>query len=452
MAALDCRTRNSLTFKQQTMTLHHFCDGIPRRDFIRFGGLGVGGLSLASYLRMADAGLVQNGHATSGIFIDLTGGPSHLDTFDPKPNAPDGIRGDFGTIATSVAGVRISEHLPKMAANFDKYAIVRGVSHTLAAHKLGSEYVNTGSRPVASLEYPGYGAVVCKERPVDSDIPPFVAIPNGGQRSGFLGIQYAPMNTSESPKQGKPFNVRGISLGAGITVEQLDRRQNLLRDLDHTFSSLEGRDQLLTGLDKFSDKAFSMLTSERARIAFDISKESPTFSAQFGPDPFEQSCLLAVRLIESGVRFVSLSLGGWDNHTDIFNALSKRLLPKLDGGLSALLIGLQQKGLLQSTAVMATGEFGRTPKINTRATLGGRDHYPRCMFMLMAGGSIRGGQVVGESDDSASGPANESFSPDDIAASFYHNLGIDHKQEFQTETGRPITLVRDGTTVPQLFA
>jgi hypothetical protein len=433
------------------MSTHHYCDGIQRRDFIRIGSLATGGFGLTNYLQLLEAGHIRDGYATSGIFIDLNGGPSHLDTFDPKPDAPDGIRGDFKTIETSVAGVRISEHLPKMAKQFDKYAILRGVSHTLAAHRLGSEYVNTGSRPLASLEYPGYGAVVCKERPVENDIPPFVAIPNGGQRSGFLGIQYAPMNTSATPTQGKPFNVRGISLGAGITVEQLDRRQGLLRDLDGTFSSLEGKDQLLTGLDKFGDKAFSMLTSERARHAFDISKESPTFAEQFGSDPFEQSCLLAVRLIESGVRFVSLSIGGWDNHTDIFNALSKKLLPKLDGGLSSLLVGLEQKGLLKSTAVFVTGEFGRTPKINTRATLGGRDHYPRCMFMLMAGGKVNGGQVIGASDETASGPANEAITPDDVAASFYHNMGIDHKQEFHTETGRPITLVRDGNIIPQLF-
>ncbi|MCY2986217.1 MAG: DUF1501 domain-containing protein [Planctomycetota bacterium] len=434
------------------MSKNRYCDGVNRRDFIRVGALSASSLTLASYLKLSEAGHVKEGHATSGIFIDLSGGPSHLDTFDPKPDAPEGIRGEFKTIPTSVAGVHISEQLPKMAKSFDKYALLRGVSHTLAAHKLGSEYVNTGSRPLASLEYPGYGAVLCKERPVESDIPPFVAIPNGGQRAGFLGIQYAPMNTGATPKAGMPFNVRGISLGAGVTVEQLDRRQNLLHDLDKTFASMEGRDQLLTGLDRFSDKAYSMLTSERARYAFDISKETPSFAAQFGSDPFEQSCLLAVRLIESGVRFVSLQVGGWDNHIDIFNNLKTKLLPKFDGGVSALLNGLEQKGLLNTTSVMITGEFGRTPKINTRATLGGRDHYPRCMFMLMAGGKVRGGQVIGQSDSTAAGPANESISPSDVAASFYHNLGIDPKQEFQTETGRPITLVRDGNVIPQLFA
>lgn len=433
------------------MSIHKNCDGTRRRDFLRIGGLATGGLSLANYLNFASAGMVTEGSATSGIFIDLNGGPSHIDTFDPKPDAAPEIRGEFGTIATNVPGVRISDRLPKLAACFDKYTLIRGVSHTLAAHRLGSEYVNTGSRPIASLEYPGYGAVVTKERPVDPDIPPFVAIPNGGQRAGFLGIEYGPMNTAAQPQPNRPFNVRGISLGAGITVDQIDRRQNLLTQLDKTFDSLNGKDQLLAGLDRFSQKAFSMITSERARLAFDISKESPKFAEQFGNDPFEQSCLLAIRLIESGVRFVSLSLGGWDNHTDIFNALSTKQLPKLDGGLSSLLNGLEQKGLLSSTAVMVTGEFGRTPKINTRATLGGRDHYPRCMFMIMAGGRIPGGRVLGESDATGSGPLNDGFKPDDVAASFYHNLGINPKQEFQTETGRPITLVRDGEIIPELF-
>ncbi|MFN9916194.1 MAG: DUF1501 domain-containing protein, partial [Pirellulaceae bacterium] len=168
-------------------------------------------------MRLAEAGQVKPAHATSAIFLDLGGGPSHLDTFDPKPEAPEGIRGDFKTIPTNVSGIRISEHLPKMAKVMDKYVILRGVSHTLAAHRLGSEYVNTGSRPLASLEYPGYGAVIAKERPVDRDLPPFVSIPNGGQRPGFLGIQYAPLNTGSTPQPGRPFNVRGISLGAGVT-------------------------------------------------------------------------------------------------------------------------------------------------------------------------------------------------------------------------------------------
>ncbi len=434
------------------MTMHRTCDGMGRRDFLRVGALSTSAFTLSNYMRLAEAGNVKEGFAKAGIFIDLNGGPSHLDTFDLKPDAPDNIRGTFQPIESNVAGVRICEHLPKLASCADKYAILRGVSHTLAAHDLGSQFVNTGSRPLASLDYPGYGAVVSKELESPRDLPPFVAIPKGSQRPGFLGIQYAPMNTAAVPVAGKPFSVRGISLGNGMTIENVERRQNLLNDLDTTFASIENKEQLITGLEKFDQKAYAMISSNRARDAFDISKESPSFAAQFSPDPFAQSCLLAIRLIEAGVRFVSLSLGGWDTHTDNFSKLKNTQLPKLDAGVSALLIGLEQRGLLQSTSVLVTGEFGRTPKINTRSAEGGRDHYPRCMCMLMAGGRIRGGQVVGESDATASGPANEAISPSDVAASFYHNLGIDPKTEYQTETGRPITLVRDGTIIDRLFA
>ncbi len=433
------------------MKSHRTCDGHSRRDFLRVGSLSATGFTLANYLKLAEAGEVTKARAKAAIFIDLPGGPSHIDTFDPKPEGPEEIRGTFGTIETNVSGMRISEHLPKLAKCADKFAILRGVSHTLAAHRLGAEYVNTGSRPLASLEYPGYGAVITKEMPVAPELPPFVAIPNGQQRAGFLGIQYAPMNTGATPVAGRPFSVRGISLGSGMTVEQIERRHGLLGDLDQTFRGLEDREQLLVGLDRFHDKAFDMITSSQAREAFDISREEPSFAAQFSADGFSQSCLLAIRLIESGVRFVSLSLGGWDTHTDNFTKLKDKLLPELDAGLSSLYTGLSQRGLLDSTSVMATGEFGRTPKINTRSAEGGRDHYPRCMFMLMAGGGMVGGQVIGESDDSAAGPRHEGIKPDDVAASFYHSLGIDPAKEYHTETGRPITLVRDGTVIRQLF-
>lgn len=433
------------------MKVYRNCEGSVRRDFIRVGALSATSFTLAGYLHAEETGQLKSKRAQAAIFIDLNGGPSHLDSFDLKPDAPSEIRGKFNPIKTNVPGIRICEHLPRLAQCADKFTILRGVSHTLAAHRLGSEYVNTGSRPIASLEYPGYGAVISKERPSDPDIPPFVAIPRGNQRAGFLGIQYAPLNTGSMPTANQPYSVRGISLGAGMTVEQIERRQGLLKDLDRTFKNAEEDNQLLTGLDRFQDKAFSMITSPRARAAFDISRESPEFAKQFASTPFAQSCLLAIRLVEAGVRFVSLSLGGWDTHTDNFSKLSTKLLPDLDAGLSALYCGLEQRGLLQSTAVMTTGEFGRTPKINTRSAEGGRDHYPRCMFMLLAGGMFRNGQVIGQSDETASGPAGDAISPDDVAASFYYNLGIDPKQEFDTETGRPITLVRDGKVIDALF-
>ena len=434
------------------MVLHRTCDGRTRRDFLRVGSVAASGLTLANYLKLTHGGEVRQGApAKAAIFIDLPGGPSHLDSFDPKPQAPSETRGTFQPIATNVPGIQVCEHLPKLAQCADKYTILRGVSHTLAAHRLGQEYVNTGSRPLASLEYPGFGAVVTKELPVAKELPPFVAIPRGSQRAGFLGIQYAPLNTGSSPKAGQPYHVRGISLGEDSTLEEIERRRGLLKGLDQTFSELQESDQLLVGLDRFNQKAFDMITSRQAREAFDISRESPVFAKQFEPENFSQSCLLAIRLIEAGVRFVSLSLGGWDTHTDNFTKLKTQLLPKLDAGLSSLLTGLEQRGLLESTSVMTTGEFGRTPQINTRSAEGGRDHYPRCMFMLMAGGGMLGGQVIGESDATASGPAHEALKPDDVAASFYHSLGIDPRQEYHTETGRPITLVRDGQVISQLF-
>jgi hypothetical protein len=427
------------------------CDGIKRRDFLRIGALGTG-IGLSSYLRLASAGEIQGAKAKAAIFINLTGGPSHMDTFDLKPDAPSEVRGKFTPIKTNVPGIEISEHLPNLAKCADKFAILRGVSHTLAAHELGTEYVNTGSRPIPSLEYPGYGAVVTKELGGPADLPPFVAIPNSNQRPGFLGVQYAPLNTTSAPKAGQPYGVRGISLGNGITIEEIERRNSLLADLDKTFAAVESNSQLLTGLDRFTEQAHAIITSRRAREAFDVSKESPAFAKPFGEDPFGMSCLLATRLVESGVRFVTLTLGGWDTHNSNWTRLKTGLLPKLDVGLSALLNGLTEKGLLDTTTVFVTGEFGRTPKINSRDAEGGRDHHARCMFMLMAGGGVKGGQVLGESDETATAPKHEGFSPDDVAATFYKTLGIDHTKEYHSNTGRPITIVRDGHIINKLLA
>ena len=434
------------------MALHTTCDGVKRRDFLKVGVLGTTGLGLSSYLRLASAGAVQAGQATSAIFVNLPGGPSHIDTFDLKPNAPEEYRGLFNPIQTNVEGIEISEHLPKLAACADKYTILRGVSHTLGAHRLGQEYINTGTRPLASLEYPGYGAVVTKERPGSIDMPWFVAIPNTRQKAGFLGVKYAPLNTGETPKKGRPFTVRGIALANGLTITDVEKRQGLLKDLDTTFSSIEKDNQLLDGLDKFSRQAYSMITSKKAREAFDIGKEPAARSETYGESPFGQSCLLATRLVESGVRFVTVSTGGWDTHRDNFPKLKDKLLPPFDQAVAAMLGDLEQRGLLERTAVFVTGEFGRTPKINNRTTPGGRDHYPRCMTMLMAGGGVKGGQVIGASDDKATGPANEAISPSDAAASFYHNLGIDHTKEYHTKTGRPVMIVRDGAVIDKLFA
>jgi len=434
------------------MQLNLTCDGVKRRDLLKIGSLTIGGLSLPNYLSLASDRAAKSGRADRAIFIELPGGPSHLDTFDLKPNAPSEFRGSFNPIRTNVPGIEISEHLPKLSKVADKFCILRGVSHTLAAHRLGQEYVNTGSKPIPALEYPSFGAVLSKKLPSDAEIPSLVAVPKAAQGPGFLGIRYAALETNASPNFGEPFSVRGISLPHSIGIDEVGRRQELLKKLDRRFADLEKSDQLLEGLDQFGSQAYSMITSSRARQAFDIGQEPESFARQFGEESFGQSCLLALRLIESGVRLVSVQLGGWDTHQDNFSKLKNNNLPKLDAGLSGLLSGLEQRGLLETTAVFVTGEFGRTPKINQRSVEGGRDHYPRCMFMLMAGGGIRGGQVIGESDDTASGPRHDAITPDDVAASFYHNLGIDPATEFNSNTGRPITLVRDGKVITQLFS
>lgn len=430
------------------MKAHTYCDGMKRRDFLRVGALAGTGLTLANFLRMTHAGQVASGPAKAAIFVNLGGGPSHMDTFDLKPDAPSEYRGEFNPIPTSVAGIQISEHLPKLAQCMQYFTILRGVSHTLAAHELGTKYMNTGNRPLPSLEFPGYGAVVSKERPQSASLPSWVAVPNTASSAGYLGLQYSALSTGATPRAGQPFTVRGLALDRGLTLQAVDRRQKLLDSLDNAFASYEKESELLRGMDNFSQQAYAMVSSAEARQAFDTSLESASITKLYGESELGMSCLLATRLVEAGVKFVTVSFGGWDTHNDNFNRLKTNQLPKLDEGLAGLFQGLHAKGLLESTAVFVTGEFGRTPKINTKT---GRDHWPRAMFSLLGGGGIRGGQVLGQSDDKAMGPAGEPITPDQIAASFYKALGIDSHKEYHTNTGRPVMIVREGEPLSGLF-
>jgi uncharacterized protein (DUF1501 family) len=421
-----------------------YCDGITRRDFVRVGA--AGGLGLAGYLRAAHAGGVNPAKATAAVVVYLGGGPSHIDTFDPKPDAPADIRGEFKPIPTTVPGLQFGEHLPLLAEQAKDFALVRGVSHTLAGHELGTEYLSTGSRPVPSLVYPGYGAVVSKEVAGNKELPHFVAVPSTPQKAGYLGVRHAALQTAAVPTPGVPFAVRGISLSDGSAVAPFEKRQQLLDQLDTTFAGSESK--LVDGMDRFAHQAFDMIRSPKAREAFDVSREKPAAAAPFGTTKFGMSCLLAARLIAAGVRFVTVTFGGWDTHANNFKALRDNLLPQLDAGLSALLANLKERGLLETTTVFAVGEFGRTPKVNARA---GRDHWPRAMCALLAGGGVAGGRVVGASDDKGMGPAGDGFTPDQLAATFYHSLGIDHTKEYHTETGRPVMIVRDGSVIRGLF-
>jgi len=434
------------------MATHTFCDGVQRRDFLKVGavsGFGLG-MGLPQFLAKASEGqLNSKAKGKAAIFVRLAGGPTHMDTFDLKPDAPDTHRGEFKEIKTNVPGVRFCEHLPKLAKVADKFAILRGVSHTLAAHALGTQYLMTGNRPLPSLRYPSYGAVVSKEMESSKELPSFVAVPKqGNYPTGYLGVEYGPFETGATPSAGQPMQVRGLAL-RGITLDDVDRRNNMVAKYDKAFGSFAKNDKILAGMDEFSSKAYQMMRSTKAREAFDLTKESAGINSLFDEQSFSQSCLLATRLVESGVKFVTLNLGGWDTHRDNWNSLKNRNLPALDAGLSGLFRALDEKGMLESTSVFVTGEFGRTPKINQRV---GRDHYPRAMFCLMAGGGMKGGQVIGASDAKGEGPKDRTISPDDVAASFMHSLGIDHTKEYHTPTGRPVMIVRHGNLIPELFS
>jgi hypothetical protein len=433
------------------MATNIFCDGIQRRDFLKVGALAGLGMSLPRYLALAEAGGVSpHGKAKAAIYIRLAGGPSHVDTFDLKPGAPDTHRGEFKEIKTNVPGVRICEHLPKLAKQADKFAILRGVHHTLAAHGLGSEYLASGTRPSPALKYPSYGAVVSKEFGSAEDLPAFVAIPRqDAARTGYLGVEYGPFETGATPRAGLPLQISGLTLGEGVTLSDIERRQDMIRRYDNAFGDFGKVDKVLSGMGKFSQQAYNMMRSKNATEAFNLAAESPAIRAMFDNQPFSQSCMMAMRLAEAGVKFITVNLTGWDTHGQNFTRLKDTLLPQLDTGLAGLFQGLEAKGMLQSTAVFVTGEFGRTPKINRNA---GRDHYPRAMFCLLAGGGIRGGRVVGESDAKGELPKGDLISPDDVAASFFQSLGIDPKKEYYTPTGRPVAIIPNGHVIPELFS
>ena len=419
-----------------------------RREMLRIGMLGTG-LSLPQYLRM-HAAETPNAPKRSGIFIFLEGGPSHQDSFDLKPEAPIEIRGDFKPIATNVGGIEICEHMPQLASRADKYAIVRGITHNVPDHGLGKKYLLTGNKPSQTVSYPEYGSVVSHEYPSDSNLPTYVSIDESFVGPGYLGTQYSAL-TAAKPRHGVPYSVRGISLEEGLTVDRYKSQKKLLDDLDIAFKGFENLDDQVAGLDRFTEQAFDIISSPRTRAAFDLSQENPAERDRFGKHEFGQSLLLSARLIEAGVHFVTVRLRpaefDFDTHSENFSRL-RTLLPAFDRALSGLLDRLQERSLLSSTAIMAAGEFGRTPKINSN---GGRDHWARAMCAVMAGGDVKGGQVIGATDATAAEPDSTGYKPDDLAASFFQNIGIESRTEFKTNVGRPITLLRDGSPIRDLF-
>lgn len=431
--------------------------GGTRRGFLRVGAAGLFGLGLPQLLRLeARARGAGRPRVRSVILVWLGGGPSHLDTWDLKPDAPEGVRGEFRPVDTRARGVRICEHLPKMAAVMGKCTLVRSLAHTIPEHRLATAFLTTGNRPTPVLRYPALGSVVARLAPAERGAPPFVAFPNRSYDvdavAGYLGPAYDPFELEVTAARPDPapaaVDARGVTLPAGFTVERLDDRAGLMRRLDRTFEAADYKGELTDGLDAFHRQALDILRSPRVREALDLGREKNALRDRYGRTPFGQGCLAARRLVEAGVRFVSVSSrSNWDTHTDNFTALRTQLLPGLDQTLSALIGDLDDRGLLESTVVYCAGEFGRTPQINKAA---GRDHWARAMSVLLAGGEFKRGYVHGRTDARGAVPDADPCTPDDIAATIVGQLGIDPHRELQTPSGRPVLLFRDGRVLSGL--
>ncbi len=432
------------------------CEKYHRRDVLRVGMLSFLGLTLSKYYALADAAKQNSptgkttGTADSVVLIWLAGGPSHLDTFDLKPHAPVEIRGNFQPIETKAKGMQISEHLPNMAKVGDKICLVRSMTSPAAAHEIGTHYMLTGFLPLPGFAVPSYGAVASKLLGPRSALPPYIAIQQPGSEmgAGFLGAALNPFCPGADPASGD-FRVRDLEMPDGMTTQKLDRRKSLRAVIDNTFKEHEKGSDTARAVDSFYDRAYTLLSSSEARAAFDLKKEKDELRNNYGRHTFGQSLLLARRLVEAGVRFVTCTLGGWDNHGDIFNALRGGMLPTFDQAYGTFISDLAQRGLLDRTLVIVMGEFGRTPIINKD---GGRDHHPRVFSTVLAGGGIKGGTVVGSSDARGMEPASDPVKPEDLAATIYQCLGLDYSQSISSPEGVRIALARGGSPIRQALS
>jgi hypothetical protein len=441
-------------------TLLRRCDGVSRREFVRVGGLAALGLGLADHFAARPAcAEARVASARRCILIWLDGGPSHLETFDPKPDAPSEVRGPLKSIATSVPGIQLSEVLPQTAARMEHCAILRSVTSPLGEHNLGTHYLLTGYPPTPALEYPAIGSVVAHLDKTERTLPRHVAIPNfsvGGKRisaSGYLPTSTQPFEVGGDPSRPN-FRVQGLDLYPGLNGERLGRRRDYLAAIDRLSRSADEAPPA----EKPFDEAFRLLASEKARDAFDLTKESAMARDRYGRRTIGQSTLLARRLIEADVPFVTVNYPGWDTHQDLYTRLKEGftgakepvgLVPSLDLALSALLDDLADRRLLDETLVIVMGEFGRTPKLNTQ---GGRDHWPRVFSVLLAGGGVRGGQAIGSSDATGESPQDRPVTPADLAATIYTMLGIDPQRLLTTADGRPVHVSRDGKVIGEVVS
>jgi len=427
------------------------CGGRTRRDFLRVGGLAALGLSLPQLLRAETTPAAgRKPRARSVILVYLGGGLSHHDSFDLKPEAPPEIRGIYNPIATNVPGLSIGELLPKMALTMDKLTLVRSGAHNNDHHETATNWALSGRFGSAFGDYPAIGAVVAHEVGFHGTLPPYVSIPRNPSftwelgKSAFLGGRY------ESFKTGDPndanFRVRDVAQTEPLPATRAERRRTLLAAVDGLARRVQGNDQIAT-YDEFHQRAASMILASEAREAFAIDQEKPELRDRYGRTTFGQSCLLARRLVERGVRFATVNFGGWDHHAKIWDGLKSKL-PDFDQGFSALIDDMQASGLLAETLVLAYGEFGRTPTINKDT---GRDHWGPAASLLFAGAGVRGGQVIGKTDKLGAQVIERPIAPADVACTVYEALGIDPRKLLFTPDGRPLEILDGGSAVHELY-
>jgi hypothetical protein len=440
----------------------HFCDGVTRRDFVHAGSLAFLGLSMPQFLRLKAMGAVKPDKDVSCIQLMLVGGPSQLDTWDMKPEAPASIRGPFKPIKTNVSGIEISEIFPRMAKHADKFALLRSVYHTAAAvHDTGCQMMQTGRLFQGGLESPNYGSVLRFEKGARGDMPPNVLLPYmigqlggnlpHGDTAGFLGKGYDPFVLNADPAE-PDFKVPDLLPPEYISAVRVDRRRSWRQEVDKSVQYFEETNQDTKLMDSTFNQAYTLMTSAKAREAFELTQEPEEVRKRYGMNRFGQGCLLARRLVERGVRFVTLNMFEtvfnditWDIHGSApfspISCYSELVGPMFDNAYSSLLEDLSQRGLLDSTLVLATGEFGRTPRINPA---GGRDHWPQCWTVVFAGGGVKGGQTVGASDAIGAAPQDRPVTPAHVAATVYKCLGIPVDTILKTPQGREVRLVDHG--------
>jgi hypothetical protein len=429
------------------------CDGISRRSMLQIGTLGGLGLSLPSFFAAKQAAAAskavgKSGGAVNCIVIWTQGGTSHHDTFDPKPQAPLSVRGEFGVIDTAIPGVQFTEVVPRMAQELNRFALLRSWNPLNGSHGTADQYVLSGRKFNPALHYPTMGSVVSHQLGFKTAMPPYIQLGSsidkrfGGGSPGILGLEHAAFDVLNDPS-GASFTVRDITPPNGMSVDRVDRRKKMLGTIDALQRPNSLQPAAFAALDEHYATAMNMITAKETRKAFEIDKEDPKLRDAYGRNRFGQSCLLARRLIEAGVRFVTLTDGGWDTHQNNFKSLKDNLMPRIDRGLPQLLIDLEQRGLLDNTMVVWLTDFGRTPIINSAS---GRDHWASAGFAIMAGAGIPGGSVLGQTDDEGGKPVKNEYFSGDIVATIYHKLGLPDDLHVYAADGRPVNLI-DGRLI-----